>query len=233
MPSGSSTGNSGYSPYSYDAPSGGNVAVAIPAGIAAVGTLGGAALGGKAAKEAAKIQLQGTREALAFQREQETARRAEYDKAMGQYEAKWGAWNASRNALLQRYGIDVGPAPAPPASAPTVAKQPPTPEAQRAVAEARMMAGLHKSNNRTVNDFLASSGLGPDGMPLNPTGSAPAGLRPGQPAGMPQPGGPAGMPPGDAGGMPQVAQGQNLGQLMRPRQELGAWNDWEQQGLRA
>ena len=152
----------------------------IAAAIPAVATLGAAALGSRSQGKATDAQSRATAEALAFQKQQEASRRQEYDKAMTQYEAKWGAWNASRNALLQRYGIDIG------SSAPSPA-------------------------------VSASTGPRPPGGPAT-----------GQPAGMPQPGGPGGMPPGA-----QPAQGQNLGQLMRPQRELGSWNDWKQQGLEA
>lgn len=67
-----------------------------------VGSLGGAALGGKAAKSAAKTQAATTDKALAFTREQEAQRKAVYDQKMQQ-------WTASRNALLKRYGIDIAP----------------------------------------------------------------------------------------------------------------------------
>jgi hypothetical protein len=45
-------------------------------------------------------------EALAFEREREATRRAEYDKA-------YGTWLSGRNTLLQRYGIDIAPPSAP------------------------------------------------------------------------------------------------------------------------
>jgi hypothetical protein len=107
------------------------MAVAIPAAIGALGSLGGAALGGKAAQNAAKIQAQTAANALDYQKGLEATRKAEYDKAMTAYQAKYDAWNNNRNALLQRYGIDIpsappaavgpgGPAPAgmPPGAAP-------------------------------------------------------------------------------------------------------------------
>jgi hypothetical protein len=66
------------------------------------GQLGGAAIQARQANKAAEMQLQGNREALAFQREQEAARKAQFDRA-------YAMWNAGRNALLQRYGIDIAP----------------------------------------------------------------------------------------------------------------------------
>lgn len=58
--------------------------------------------------------------ALAFTKEQEAQRKAVYDQRMAQ-------WTASRNALLQRYGIDIAPpstAPAGPAPGPVTMPQP-------------------------------------------------------------------------------------------------------------
>ena len=70
----------------------------IPALIGAGASLGGAAMGGKAANKAAKLQSQSTDKALAFSREQEAARKANYDKA-------YNMWLSSRNQLLERYGL--------------------------------------------------------------------------------------------------------------------------------
>ena len=70
----------------------------IPAAISGAASLGGAAMGGKAANKAAKLQSQSTDKALAFSREQEAARKANYDKA-------YNMWLSSRNQLLERYGL--------------------------------------------------------------------------------------------------------------------------------
>lgn len=79
---------------------GSNMGMIIPAAIGAASSLGGAALGGKGAKQAAKLQMQSQDKALGFAREQEMARRQDWQQAMA-------AYNANRNALLQRYGISV------------------------------------------------------------------------------------------------------------------------------
>ena len=71
-----------------------------PAAIQAGGQLAGAAVGGKGAKAAAQIQARSNAEALAFTREQDAKGRADWDKAMQ-------AWEANRNALLQRLGVDI------------------------------------------------------------------------------------------------------------------------------
>jgi hypothetical protein len=84
-----------------------------PSAIQAGGQIGAAYMGGKGADKAAQTALQGNREALAFQREQEAGRRADYEKANAAYQAKWNAWNANRMALLNRYGVDIGSSPAP------------------------------------------------------------------------------------------------------------------------
>ncbi len=68
--------------------------------IEAPAQLAGAAMGGKAQKKAAQMQQQSTREALAFEKEKEARRQADYDKA-------YGIWQAGRQALAQRYGLPI------------------------------------------------------------------------------------------------------------------------------
>lgn len=80
--------------------------------------LAGAALGGKAAKSAAKTQAQTTDKTLQFAREQEAAKKLQYEAAMKAYQQKWEAWQAQRTALLQRYGVDIAPPANPAAAAP-------------------------------------------------------------------------------------------------------------------
>lgn len=82
----------------------------IGQGIQAAGQLFGAYMASRGQNKATQASSQATAAALQFQREQEARRKAEYDKAMQAYEAKWNAWNATRTALLQRYGVDVGSA---------------------------------------------------------------------------------------------------------------------------
>ena len=76
--------------------------------ITGAATLGGAALGGKGQNKATEAASKSNAAALAFEREREAMRKAEYDKAMQMYQSQWNAWNASRNALLDRYGVDIG-----------------------------------------------------------------------------------------------------------------------------
>jgi hypothetical protein len=91
-------------------------AAVIGAGLTAAGVVGGAKIGAggnKAAAEAdaranaaaTEAQLTGSREALAFAREQEAARKAEHERAAAAYAAQWDARENARMALLQRYGI--------------------------------------------------------------------------------------------------------------------------------
>lgn len=83
--------------------------------VSGVGSIAGGALSGKAAKEAAKMQLQSNREALAFSREQEATRKANYDRA-------YGIWDASRQELMRRYGIALPASTAPTMAAPGAAQ---------------------------------------------------------------------------------------------------------------
>ena len=69
-------------------------------------TIGGSIVGGKGQAKAAKIQGQTADRAIAFQREQAA-------KAEAAYRAQWDQWQASRNELMQRYGIDIAPPVAP------------------------------------------------------------------------------------------------------------------------
>ena len=80
--------------------SGGGAMAWAPSAIQAGGQIGGAAIGGKGAKDAARIQQQSAREALYFEREKEAERRRQYQQA-------FDIWNASRTALLDRYGISL------------------------------------------------------------------------------------------------------------------------------
>ena len=80
-------------------------------------TLAGAAIQSGANSNATAASLQGTREALQFQREQAAAKKAVYDQAMAQYQAHWQGWQNLRMAALKSYGFDVGSVPPGTASA--------------------------------------------------------------------------------------------------------------------
>lgn len=73
--------------------------------IGGVGTLGGAALQARAQNKATEASERATREALAFSKERLAGGDADYAR-------KLAAWEAGRNALMERYGIDIAP-PAP------------------------------------------------------------------------------------------------------------------------
>lgn len=77
------------------------------AAIGALGSLGGAAIGARSEGQARKEQSRANREALQYQREKDAMSRQQWQQAMAAYEA-------NRNALLRRYGMDIGgPAPGP------------------------------------------------------------------------------------------------------------------------
>lgn len=76
-----------------------------PALIQSGGQLGGAAIGGKGAEKAAKIQAGTADKALAFAREQEAERRRNYNEAISDYRTKMGEWQQLRESLLALYGV--------------------------------------------------------------------------------------------------------------------------------
>lgn len=74
-------------------------------------TLGGGLISGPASiisgvmqsrsqNKATEAQSKATAAALAYEKEKDALRRSQYEQA-------WNTWNASRNALLQRYGISL------------------------------------------------------------------------------------------------------------------------------
>lgn len=75
-------------------------ALLIGAGIAAGTQVYGAQKASQASKEATKAQTASSDEALRYAREQEAIRRADYERALAE-------WQAGRNTLLQRYGVSV------------------------------------------------------------------------------------------------------------------------------
>ncbi len=71
---------------------------AINAGIGSVASLLGAGMQSRAANKATQANLLSSREGLAFAREQEAARQAQWQDAVR-------AWQANRSALLAHLGI--------------------------------------------------------------------------------------------------------------------------------
>ena len=82
----------------------------VPAVIGGVTGLGGAALGGKAQAKATEAQAKSAADALAYQKQLNAQKMDMYNKSMADYQQKWSAWEGNREALLKRYGIDIGPA---------------------------------------------------------------------------------------------------------------------------
>lgn len=81
--------------------------------VEAIGTLGSAAIGSRQASKATKAQERAADQALAYERERETARRNAAEQANAAYRKQWEAWNAQRLGLMKRYGMNVpaaGPA---------------------------------------------------------------------------------------------------------------------------
>jgi len=78
------------------------VAAGAAAAAPAVGQIGGAIIQSRAQNKATEAQQQSAREALAFSKERLAGGDADYARKMQ-------AWEAGRNALMQRYGIDIAP----------------------------------------------------------------------------------------------------------------------------
>lgn len=97
----------------------GNVAKAVagPA-IGAAGGIVGGILGSRAQNKATEAQERANQQALAFSREQEATRKANYDRA-------YGMWDASRQELMRRYGITLPASTAPTLTAPGAAQASP------------------------------------------------------------------------------------------------------------
>src|SRR3972149_7038562 len=81
------------------------VAAGAAAAAPAVGQIGGAIIQSRAQNKATEAQQQSTAEALAFSKERLAGGDADYAR-------KLQAWEAGRQALMERYGIDIAP-PAP------------------------------------------------------------------------------------------------------------------------
>jgi len=133
--------------------------------IGGVASLGGALLGNRAQKKATEASTQANREALAYQKEQEAARRAQWNQAMQ-------IWDQNRRALLQRYGVEVpgaaGPAAAAPAGMAPGAVPGGGPMAAGSVGY-RPTAGppaamprLAEGSPGTLGEILSSQGASPD-----------------------------------------------------------------------
>jgi hypothetical protein len=78
-------------------------------------------LASRASNKATDASSKANAQALAYTKEQEAARRADFAQAQAAYQRQWEAWNAQRMALLQRYGVDVSGMQAPSMSPPSSA----------------------------------------------------------------------------------------------------------------
>lgn len=78
-------------------------AVIVPA----LATLGGAAIASRQSSKATQAQERATQQALAFERERETARRNAAEQANAAYRRQWDAWQAQRMGLMKRYGMNI------------------------------------------------------------------------------------------------------------------------------
>ena len=130
--------------------------VVIAAGIAAGGAIYGAHKAAGAQKDATNAQMDATNQALAFQREQAA-------KAEAAYAAEWERWNASRDALLKRYGIDIAP-PTMPSPVANAGASGAAGTAPGAVPRAGMVPGVMDAKGLPYGQSLgqlAQSGSGP------------------------------------------------------------------------
>ena len=75
--------------------------------IPAAGQVAGAAIGSYGNKQAAKAQERSNAAALDFAKQQQAQRQANYTGADKQYTQRLNDWQQARQALLQRYGVDI------------------------------------------------------------------------------------------------------------------------------
>ena len=104
--------------------------------IPAAASLAGSAISAISGGKATKAQTKANDQALAYQRQQDTMSRADWNKAMQ-------AWEANRNQLLQRYGIPIQQAQAQPQRVAQVPGQPmPSGPGQPAPAQYEQLRGV-------------------------------------------------------------------------------------------
>jgi hypothetical protein len=140
--------------------------------IGAAGSIGGAVLGGKAQNKATEAQAKSNAAALDFSKQQEAARRAEYDKA-------FGIWSQGRDQLLSRYGLS------PMAAAAAPAAGGPSGQQQGAAAILNSPLGQHVMGMLQPQQQaqIASMAQGPYGLDQGGGGTSVAQLLQGQPGG--------------------------------------------------
>lgn len=98
-------------------------AVAVPA----IAGVVGAGISAYSSHKAGKAQERATNQALAFEREREATRKANYDAAMTTYNQRLAANDALKAALLQRLGFSMPISTPPIASTPGVPRSLPMP----------------------------------------------------------------------------------------------------------
>jgi hypothetical protein len=118
----------------------------------AAGTIVAGYLAKKGSDKATDASSKANAEALAYTKQQEATRRAEYDKAMELYKAQYEAWNGQRMAYLQRLGVDVSGIQAPPMQSPTAA--PPLTGGGRVDPRTANAVGAATQGGQTVADIL-------------------------------------------------------------------------------
>jgi hypothetical protein len=79
----------------------------LAAGTAA-GTVGSAALQGRASNRSTRAQSDATNKALAFEQERESYNRGQRERSQELYRRQWEAWQSQRLGMLRRYGYNVG-----------------------------------------------------------------------------------------------------------------------------
>lgn len=81
---------------------------AIALAAAAAATAGGTALSARSANKATSAQANANNAALAYEREKDAARKTEYDAGVKRYQAQLDDYNRRRDAILAKYGVNLG-----------------------------------------------------------------------------------------------------------------------------
>lgn len=216
-------------PYSTAVPGSGGRGMADPvsAGIAAGGQLAGAGISAAGNKAAAKSAERSNAAALEFAKQQQAQRQANYTGADKQYTQRLNDWQTARQALLQRYGVDISlGSPSSPAAA--------APIEDPAISE--WTSKLSKLKNAPMGMALlkkAAAGQWDNGV-SNPAGTEAARriLGMSSASGSANPASPQSRP------MMSGQSGNSIADLMQPTQQQAAgpadlqnWNDWSRYGI--
>lgn len=150
--------------------------VVAAAAIGGAASLAGGALAARSAGKAGKLQAQSTDKALAFEREQEANRKAEYEQQVALKQKQWDAYQQARVAALRHYGVDVPdyvPSGGPTMGGGGPARQPVT--LGSIAGDPRMAAsmGAPQMGGQVPPEAVASlqgAAMGPGGPPVGPQG---------------------------------------------------------------